>query len=59
MSRLQPSAISWFLLFCLDKLAWIAHRDGPCEAVCMFDLVELTLDRPAQFNLVDVPQDEE
>jgi hypothetical protein len=56
---LQPSAISWFLLFCLDKLAWIAHRDGPCEAVCMFDLVELTLDRPAQFNLVDVPQDEE
>jgi hypothetical protein len=25
----------------------------------MFDLVELTLDRSAQFNLVDVPQDED
>ena len=47
-----------FLLFCLDKLARVAHRDSPCKAVRMLNLVELTLDRLAQFNLVDVAENE-
>ncbi len=39
--------------------AWrVAHRDSPCEAVRMLNLVELKLDRLAQLNLVDVAENE-
>ena len=40
------------LLFCLYKLARVADRHGPGEAIRMLDLVELTLDCLAQFNLI-------
>jgi hypothetical protein len=58
----QPFAAlreSLLLLFGLKKLARVAHRDRPGEAVRMLDLVELALDRLAQFHLIDVAQNEQ
>ena len=39
------------------ETAWISDRDGPGEAVCEFDSVELLLDCLPQFDLVDVAQE--
>ena len=37
----------------------VADPDGPGEAMRMLDLVKLTLDCLAQFNLINVAQDED
>ena len=45
-------------LFSVFQTIWISDRDGACESVCQFDLVQLLLNGLAQFDLVDVLQDE-
>lgn len=47
-----------FLLLRLNEFPRTAHRYSSCESMGELDLVELALDRLAQFDFVDVTQDE-
>ena len=41
------------------EIARISDCDGPGETVREFDLVELLFDRLAQYDLIDIAQDEQ
>ena len=45
-------------LFSVFQTIWISDRDSACESVRQFDLVQLLLNGLAQFDLLDVVQDE-
>ena len=45
-------------LFSVFQTIWISDRGGACESVCQFDFVQLLLNGLAQFDLIDVLQDE-
>ena len=45
-------------LFSVFQTIWISDRDSACESVRQFDLVQLLFNGLAQFDLIDVVQDE-
>ena len=45
-------------LFSVFQTIWISDRDSACQSVRQFDLVQLLLNGLAQFDLLDVVQDE-